>query len=117
MAALRCVKDEETQVVIEVQIISIHYSYMCINCDSPMQIISTYKLPDTNEIIYHAGVSSTVHISSTSFKVKSIGVQFHEGSEDILLAGLLFDTCCNTISDFSKKDMMFCSSKVKYHHL
>lgn len=68
-----------------------------------LQIISTYKLPDTSEFIYHAGISSRVRNASNRLKVKSVGVQFLEQNQDILLAGLLFDACNDPMTDLSLK--------------
>ena len=67
-----------------------------------LQIISSYKLPDTAELNYHAGVSIKHKELLKKIIAKQKGVQFSEKSPDIILAGLLYCACFNPHLDLSK---------------
>jgi hypothetical protein len=58
-----------------------------------VEVISTYSVPDRNELNYHAGASCR----STSRVVRTIqpGVQFCDENADIITAVLLYMACMN----------------------
>ena len=55
-----------------------------------MQIISTYSSPDRSELNYHTGITMHNAVDVNNIKVIHRGVQYMDGKEDIILAGLLF---------------------------
>ena len=70
-----------------------------------MQIISTYSSSDRSELNYHTGVTMHNAVDVNNIKVIHRGVQYMDGKEDIILAGLLF---------FAMKDPSIVLSKVVF---
>ena len=53
--------------------------------------------------MYHAGIAMRCHIESGQIIMHSIGVQYENGKEDVLLAGMLFNVCSDISPDLTKK--------------